>query len=126
MRALGDWPCSMESATIWFRFSTWFRSCAISAEPPPEAASVSSQHVVLRLRDGESLQVGSFEDTAEASRWAQEIVRQIASAEGQSTWPFFGNRYLRPDTIVSVDLVEESAEKWLGSSVRRSWAESQS
>jgi MshEN domain len=99
---------------------------AAAPEPPPEAASVSSQHVVLRLRDGESLQVGSFEDTAEASRWAQEIVRQIASAEGQSTWPFFGNRYLRPDTIVSVDLVEESAEKWLGSSVRRSWAESQS
>ena len=94
-------------------------------EPQPAAAPVASQHVVLRLQDGESLQVGSFEDAAEASRWAQEIVRQIASAEGQSTWPFFANRYLRPDTIVSVDLVEESSEKWLGSSVRRSWAETQ-
>ena len=82
--------------------------------------------VVLRLADGETLQVGTFSDDLEASAWAQEIVRQISSAEGQSMWPFFANRYLRPDTIVSVDLVEESAEKWLGSSVRRSWAESQS
>jgi hypothetical protein len=95
-------------------------------EPQPEAASAGSQHVILRLQDGESLQVGSFGDNAEASRWAQEIVRQIASAEGQSTWPFFANRYLRPDTIVSVDLVEETGEKWLGSAVRRSWAETQS
>ena len=95
-------------------------------EPQPQAAAVESEHVVLRLQDGETLEVGAFSDPAEASRWAQEIVRQIASAEGQSTWPFFGNRYLRPDTIVSVDLVEESGEKWLGSSVRRTWAEAQS
>lgn len=95
-------------------------------EPQPHAAAVESQHVVLRLQDGETLDVGAFDDPAEASRWAQEIVRQIASAEGQSTWPFFGNRYLRPDTIVSVDLVEQSGDKWLGSSVRRNWAEAQS
>jgi hypothetical protein len=94
---------------------------AVEPEPSPAA----TQHVVLRLQDGETLNVGAFADPAEASRWAQEIVRQIASAEGQSMWPFFANRYLRPDTIVSVDLVEESEEKWLGSSVRSRWAAAQ-
>jgi len=92
-------------------------------EPQPEAVPATVD-VVLRLGDGESLHVGTFSSDLEASTWAQEIVRQISSAEGQSTWPFFANRYLRPDTILSVDLVEESSDKWLGSSVRRSWAES--
>jgi len=92
-------------------------------EPQPEAVPATVD-VVLRLGDGESLHVGTFSSDLEASTWAQEIVRQISSAEGQSTWPFFANRYLRPDTILSVDLVEESSDKWLGSAVRRSWAES--
>jgi hypothetical protein len=97
---------------------------APAPEPQPEPAA--TLHVVLRLQDGETLQVGSFTSDVEASTWAQEIVRQIASAEGQSAWPFFSNRYLRPDTIVSIDLVEESEEKWLGSSVRSRWAEANS
>ena len=96
---------------------------APTPESQPEAVPATVA-VVLRLGDGESLHVGTFSSDLEASTWAQEVVRQISSAEGQSTWPYFANRYLRPDTIVSVDLVEESSDKWLGSSVRRSWAES--
>jgi hypothetical protein len=103
-------------------------------EPAPEAVPEPQQaesapatvDVILRLSDGETLEVGTFSSDLEATTWAQEIVRQISSAEGQSTWPYFASRYLRPDTIVSVDLVEQSGDKWLGSSVRRqSWAESQ-
>ncbi len=78
--------------------------------------------VLLRLHDGEVLEVGSFPSGAEASARAQEVVKQIAAAEGDSNWPFFAERYLRPDTIVSVDLLEESSDKWLGSSVRTRWA----
>ena len=95
-------------------------------EPQAQVEPVAQHHVVLRLSDGESLQVGTFGSAAEASGWAQEVVRQIASVEGQATWPFFANRFLRPDTIFSVDLVEESEEKWLGSSVRSRWADAQS
>ena len=95
-------------------------------EPAQEAAPAATHHVFLRLRDGETLQVGTFATPAEASAWAQDVVRQVAAAEGDSTWPFFANRFLRPDTIVSVDLAEESEEKWLGSSVRSRWAEAQS
>jgi hypothetical protein len=63
-----------------------------------------------------------FHSAAEAAARAQEVVAQIAAAESNGTWPFFGQRYLRPDSILSVDLVEENQEKWLGSAVRRGWA----
>jgi hypothetical protein len=78
--------------------------------------------VVLRLRDGDSVEIGTFSTSAEAATRAQELVAEIAAAEVNGTWPFFSQRYLRPDSILSVDLVDEDADKWLGSSVRRSWA----
>jgi hypothetical protein len=95
-------------------------SATVTAEPEP--TSTLAHSVQLRLRDGEVLEVGAFGTAAEAAAHAQEVVRQIAAAEGEATWPFFAERYLRPDTIVSVDLHAESAEKWLGSPVRSHWA----
>jgi Type II secretion system (T2SS), protein E, N-terminal domain len=81
------------------------------AEPQQAEDADASTHLVLvRLRDGETLQVGTFQTAAEASAWAQNAVAQIASALTEATWPFFGGRYLRPDTIVSVDLLEESPD----------------
>ena len=79
--------------------------------------------VLLRLRDGEVFDVGTFESAAEASARAQEVLHQISAAEGAASWPFFNDRYLRPDTIVSIDLLEEPADKWMGSAIRTRWAE---
>jgi hypothetical protein len=98
---------------------------AAVSEPMPAVApeAGSDLHIVLlRLREGDMLEVGTFQTAADAAARAQEVVRQIAAAEGEATWPFFAERYLRPDTIVSVDLVEESAQKWMGSAVRSRWA----
>jgi len=89
------------------------------AEPPPAAVHV----VLIRLRDGDVLEVGTFLTAPEAAARAQEVVQQIAAAEGEATWPFFAERYLRPDTIVSVDLLEEPSGKWLGSPLRARWAD---
>jgi hypothetical protein len=89
---------------------------AESQEPDPGPHTLHA--VLIRLREGEVFEVGTFESSAEASTCAQDVVRQISSAEGDAVWPFFANRYLRPDTIVSVDLIEESADKWLGSAAR--------
>jgi hypothetical protein len=105
-----------------------------SAAPPVEAptpeAPVQDEPgpvhvVVVRLRDGEALEIGTFHTAPEAATRAQELVAEITAAEGSGTWPFFAQRYLRPDSIVSVDLVEENADRWLGSAVRRSWAAQQ-
>jgi hypothetical protein len=97
------------------------------APPVPEAAPEPDKPavinvVVMRLRDGEVLEIGTFSEAAEASSRAQQVVAQITAAEGEATWPFFADRYLRPDTIVSVDLLEEPADKWSGSAIRQRWA----
>lgn len=91
------------------------------AAPAPEPASL---HIVyLRLRDGEALEVGTFVTQPEAAAHAQEVVRQIAGAEAGGSWPYFSERYLRPDTIVSVELTEQRADKWMGSAARAArWA----
>jgi hypothetical protein len=88
---------------------------AESAPPPAEAepqetedAEASTHLVLVRLRDGETLQLGTFQTAAEASAQAQDAVTQISSAG--SEWPLFAGRYLRPDTIISVDLLEESPD----------------
>ena len=92
----------------------------VSADPEPPSTLAHS--VQLRLRDGEVLEVGAFATAPEAAAHALEVVRQIAAAEGEATWPFFAERYLRPDTIVSVDLHAEPADKWMGSPIRSHWA----
>ena len=93
----------------------------VSAEPEPAPTSIHA--VVIRLREGDMLEVGTFPTAAEAAARAQDVVRQIAAAEGEATWPFFGERYLRPDAIISVDMHEDVPDRWLGSPVRSHWAE---
>jgi hypothetical protein len=62
--------------------------------------------VVVRLRDGEGVvEVGSFRDFGTAMEGAQEVIEQFSNAsEGQ--WPFYAGRFIRPDLIVSVDVVD--------------------
>jgi Type II secretion system (T2SS), protein E, N-terminal domain len=95
-----------------------------SAEPSTDGVQAESaaHFVVLRLSDGEHLEVGTFGSPDEAQRFAQEVVRQIAATEGESAWPFFAGRFLRPETIVSVDVIAESQERWMGSQIRSRWA----
>jgi hypothetical protein len=88
------------------------------------AAEEAHHFVVLRLSEGEQLEIGTFGSKEEAQGFAQEVVRQIAAAEGEATWPFFAGRFLRPETIVSVDLIAEAAERWTGSSAHARWAAS--
>jgi type IV pilus assembly protein PilB len=79
-------------------------------EPPAQEELASLTAVVLRLQDGTTLEVGTFPTVAEAAAEAQEVVIEIAAADRNSTWPFFAQRYLRPDLIISVDLVEASSD----------------
>ncbi len=61
--------------------------------------------VVVRLREGEGVEVGEFREFGTAMEGAQEVIEQFSSAaEGQ--WPFYAGRFIRPDLIVSVDVVE--------------------
>ena len=81
-----------------------------AAEQPVDDAQPSTHLVVVRLRDGEALRIGEHGTAAEASAQAADAVAQISAAAGSGTWPLFSGRYLSPDTIVSVDLLEESPD----------------
>ena len=84
-------------------------------EPPPAAGVEMTWTVVLRLADGDRVEVGSFPGQEAAVEGARAIVTQIAADD---SWPFFADRFIRPEGIVSVDLVELEVTRWLGSSVR--------
>jgi hypothetical protein len=61
--------------------------------------------VVVRLKEGEGVEVGSFRDFGTAMEGAQEVIEQFSTAtDGQ--WPFYAGRFIRPDLIVSVDVVD--------------------
>jgi hypothetical protein len=86
-----------------------------------ELPTAVSYDVSLRLSDGERVAVGSFGDPQKAREYAREVVRHL-SEEGEG-WPFFSGRFMRPDTIVSVDIVPVGEpDRWLGSSIRSNWA----
>jgi hypothetical protein len=70
------------------------------------AAQRSGQfRVVVRLSEGDGVEVGEFRDFGTAMEGAQEVIEQFSTAaEGQ--WPFYAGRFIRPDLIVSVDVVD--------------------
>jgi hypothetical protein len=72
-----------------------------------ETAPTTRFRVVIRLSGAEPVEAGAFDAVGEAKDRAFEIVGQLTSEDG--SWPYFRGRYLRPDAIVSVDIVEETA-----------------
>ena len=61
--------------------------------------------VVVRLKEGEGVEVGEFRDFGTAMEGAQEVIEQFSSAT-EGKWPFYAGRFIRPDLIVSVDVVD--------------------
>jgi len=74
--------------------------------PMPQQQSAFS--VVVRLTDGDGVLVGSFRDFGTAIEGAQEVIEQFSTA-AEAQWPFYAGRFIRPDLIVSVDVVEANA-----------------
>ena len=73
-------------------------------------------HVVVRLVDGDRVFAGSAADSAEAHRIAEGLLTRFAQAG--ATWPLVDDRYLRPDAVVSIDVVPEEHRRWGGSAER--------
>jgi hypothetical protein len=68
------------------------------------AHSRGGYRVVVRLNDGGGIDVGEFKDFGTAMEGAQEVIEQFTTANG--SWPFYAGRFIRPDLIVSVDVVD--------------------
>jgi hypothetical protein len=73
-------------------------------------------HVVVQLVDGDRVLAGTFAAAEDAHRIAKEL--QSSFAQSDSVWPLVEGRYLRPQAVVSIDLVEEEHRRWGGSSER--------
>jgi hypothetical protein len=73
-------------------------------------------HVVVRLTDGDRVLAGTFSDAEQAHDLAKEL--QSSFGQSDATWPLVDGRYLRPQAVVSIDLVEEEHRRWGGSADR--------
>jgi hypothetical protein len=82
-----------------------------AVEPTLDLAPVASHpgafRVVVRLSDGDGVEVGEFRDFGTAMQGAQEVIDQFSHSNG--TWPFYAGRFIRPDLIISVDVVDAAS-----------------
>ena len=69
-------------------------------------AEVAARYTIaIRLTTGELIEAGETEGSDKAAALGLAVVADLTNAGGD--WPFFGGRYLNPETIVSVDLLPE-------------------
>jgi hypothetical protein len=71
--------------------------------PPPEAPAGAGHRVSIRLTSGEKLTVADCEDIGEAKGYAKALTKQLGATEADD-WPFVNGRFLKPESIVSVDI----------------------
>jgi hypothetical protein len=81
-----------------------------------QGMSGSAVQVVVRLVDGDRVLAGTAADADEAHRIAEELLAKFAQAD--TAWPLVDGRYVRPEAVVSIDVVEEEHRRWGGSPER--------
>jgi hypothetical protein len=72
-------------------------------EPAPAALNGSGFTVSVRLTSGERLTVSDCADIGEAKGYAKALTKQLGTTDPDD-WPFVNGRFLKPDTIISVDI----------------------
>jgi hypothetical protein len=76
---------------------------AAPEEPAPAALNGSGFTVSVRLTSGERLTVSECADIGEAKGYAKALTKQLGTTDPDD-WPFVNGRFLKPDTIISVDI----------------------
>jgi len=61
------------------------------------------RRVVVRMSDGEVLQIGTAPNRDSALVLARTLIAEIEEPRGE--WPLVGERMLRPESVVSVDVL---------------------
>jgi len=64
------------------------------------------RRVVIRLSDGEVLQLGTAPNRDSAVVLARTVIAEIE--EPRREWPLVGDRMIKPESIVSVDILTVS------------------
>jgi type IV pilus assembly protein PilB len=73
--------------------------------PAPAPAAGGSFRVSVRLTTGEKVTASDCADIGEAKGYAKALTKQLGATDPED-WPFVSGRFLKPDTIVSVDVEE--------------------
>ncbi|HSP74320.1 MAG TPA: hypothetical protein VLN26_18260, partial [Gaiellaceae bacterium] len=76
--------------------------------PVPEPLHVVGYVVRGRLVNGEDIEIAAVGDAGEAQRIARDAMRACARSDG-SDWPILNGRYVRPESIVSIEVAESLA-----------------
>jgi Type II secretion system (T2SS), protein E, N-terminal domain len=85
---------------------------AVEAPEPvaPETPGAPPWRLTIRLTNGERVEAGDYADQESAKLEARAVMAQVADADS-GEWPFVNGRFLKPDTIVSVDIAELSGDQ---------------
>lgn len=82
------------------------RSLSYRHPVSPAGATAEQRKVVVRLAGGDQILIGTAADRDRALELARTTIARLLAEEGE--WPFVGDRFLRPDAIVSVDVLRLS------------------
>ena len=82
----------------------WVQEATPDEPGHPSPGADARRRIVLRMSGGESVELVAVSSEDEAVAIARDFVGRIAEAEAAGVWPEFEGRFLRPDTIVSVDV----------------------
>jgi hypothetical protein len=82
---------------------------AVAPPAGPEAAG-TPWRMTIRLTNGERVDAGEFPNEETAKQEAKAIMMRVATAD-QDDWPYVSGRFLKPDTIVSVDIAEHDGDE---------------
>ena len=75
------------------------------AENDVVSVAAEVRRLVVRLVGGEEVELGSFDDRDSAIDAAQQLVTRFSSAEAAGAWFEVEGRFLRPDSVASIDVL---------------------
>ena len=78
-------------------------SPGFSERAPAPGEGADQRRVVIRLSDGETIVIGTASSHERALELARATIAQLDLPVGE--WPLVNDRFLRPDSIVSVDIL---------------------
>lgn len=75
--------------------------------PPAAVQVVDRRRLVVRVLGGDDVELGVFDGPDAAIARAKELVATLGAAEAAGEWPEVEGRFLRPASIVSVDVLAQ-------------------
>lgn len=112
---IGRSPSFLEAPAVPVRPLSEVLGAVLPAPRPAPAAeddtlppALGERRVVVRLVGGEELALGAYPDRGAAVAAAQGLIGTFATAESSGEWPEVEGRFLRPASVVSIDVLVEA------------------